>query len=103
MTGSNDQDEPIDESEQSEARRKKAELFALQEAEDWKWLMADARGRRIVWGLLDKAGVFRTSFTGDASQTLFNEGQRNVGLLVTARATDHASEQYMKMLNEAKS
>lgn len=59
----------------------KAQRRLAQEVEeqDLKWLMANKRGRRIVWRLLEEAGVFRISFNTNAMQMAFNEGTRNYG------------------------
>jgi len=75
------------------------ELAKRQEEADTKWLMSHAEGRRIVWGLLDVAGVFRTSMTAD-NWTFFNEGQRNVGLRLMARIQEHCPEMYTQMIKE---
>lgn len=72
------------------------------EVADLKWLMSDKRGRRFVHRLLAKAGVFRTSFDGTAESTFFREGERNVGLLFLADINDHAGEEYLLMLKEAR-
>lgn len=69
------------------------------EVDDLKWLMADARGRRFLWRLLDQTHVFRTSFTGD-SRTFFNEGERNIGLKHLASVNEHCPEHYLSMLKE---
>lgn len=71
------------------------------EAADFKWLMSDKRGRRIVWRLLEQTGVFRSSFTGN-SETFFREGARNVGLKVLADLHEHAPEAYVLLLEEHK-
>lgn len=81
--------------EQVEAEK----LRAMQEAADIEWLMGDARGRRIVWGLLSVSGVFRTSYTGD-NGTFFNEGKRNIGLVYMAKVNDVCPEKYGDMLME---
>lgn len=71
------------------------------EVEDFKWLMAHAQGRRFVWRLLELAGVFRTSFTGN-SETFFREGMRNMGLVVLAEVHELVPEAFVKMLKENK-
>ena len=78
-----------------EAARRTAEL----EVADFKWLMSDRRGRRIVWGLLDRTGVYRSSFTGN-SETFFREGERNIGLKYVALIHDHCPEKYALMASE---
>lgn len=87
-------------SEKAEADRKdKLGLTQRREADDIKWLMSDPRGRRIVWGLLELTGVFRSSFTGN-SETFFREGERNIGLKLFLRLQTHCPEQYIKMTKE---
>lgn len=71
------------------------------EANDIKWLMSSKQGRRIVWRLLDKAGVFRTSFTGN-SETFFKEGMRNLGLFLVAEVMEHSPDAFALMLAESK-
>ncbi len=88
---------------QERIAREKAErqqTSSLNERDDWRWMLSDARGRRIVRRLLDTCGVYRTSFTGN-SHTFFNEGQRNVGLVVIDKVHRHAPEQYTVMMQES--
>lgn len=77
-----------------------AERRRKQEIEDFKWLLAHKQGRRIAWRLLSKAGVFRTSMTGN-SQTFFNEGRRDMGLWVLAEINEVSPDSYVQMLKEA--
>jgi len=87
------------------ARRAAAEhqkLILQQQAEDdTRWLMADARGRRLVWQWLSDAGLFRSTYTGEALSAAFNEGQRNQGLKLHAQVMRHTPEQFIRMLAEA--
>lgn len=71
-------------------------------SEDLKWLMSSRRGRRIVWSLLERAGVWRLSFSTNAMQTAFNEGRRNEGLALTAAIHELCPERYVEMLQEQK-
>lgn len=77
--------------EQAEARRLAA----------FRAVMATPQGRRWIWWLLDRCGVFRTSFTGD-HVTYFNEGSRNVGLMVIADINAACPDFYLTMMTEAK-
>lgn len=79
----------------------KSRHLAAVAVEDFQWLMKDKRGRRIVWSLLERTGVFRSSFTGN-SETFFREGQRNVGLFLMAQIHEACPEQYAVMLQEQK-
>jgi len=80
-------------------RRHVAAIDRKAEAEDWSWLMASKRGRKIVRELLDHCGVARSSFTG-SSETFFREGQRAVGLYVMRQAWTHAPANCMEMLKD---
>lgn len=82
-----------------EAKREEDRQYRQRMAADWKWLIAQKRGRRLIWRLLSMTGMFRSSFTGN-SQTFFNEGARNIGLQVTAILTEHCPEDYAKMFVE---
>lgn len=72
--------------------------------EDVKWLVSSPRGRRLVWWLLEKAGVSRTSFNSAGKSELmwFSEGQRNMGLMLQAQVLEHAPNAYMTMIDEHK-
>lgn len=71
------------------------------EIDDFKFVMSDKRGRRFMWRLLDRAGVFRSSFTGN-SETFFREGMRNIGLMYVGELNEHCPERYLQMVNEHK-
>jgi hypothetical protein len=84
-----------------ERRERRTRIASDLEAEDFKWLMSDKRGRRIVHSWLTKAGVWRSSFTGN-SETFFREGQRNVGLMLLDQINSYCPERYATMLKEHK-
>jgi len=84
-------------------RKKTKERLAREtEQADYRWLMATAQGRRIVWRMLERAGVFRSSFSSDAMAMAFNEGNRNSGLALLATVNSLAPAEYIKMMQEAK-
>ncbi len=70
------------------------------EESDFKWLMGSKRGRRIVWRLLDRAGVFRLSFNTNSMTMAFNEGNRNEGLRIMAQIQTLCPELYPLMTKE---
>jgi len=72
------------------------------EEADVKWLMGSKRGRRIIWRLLDQAGVFRLSFNTNALTMAFSEGNRNYGLRLLAMVHTLCPELYPTMLKEQK-
>lgn len=80
-------------------REEKQRLISRQEVEDIKWVMSDKRGRRMMWGLLERAGLYRSSFTGN-SETFFREGARNIGLMYWELIQTHCSEKCGAMITE---
>lgn len=75
---------------------------ARQEDEDFRWLANTGKGRRILWRLLEDAGVFRTSFNTNALQMAANEGNRNYGLRVLTKLMTLAPDKFELMLKEHK-
>lgn len=73
---------------------------AKQYAEDLRYVMSTEQGRRFMWQTLSKAGLYRTSFTGN-SATYFNEGKRALGLELLADVQHHCPQHYIKMHDEA--
>jgi hypothetical protein len=72
------------------------------EESDLKWLVSTKRGRRIVWRLLEQAGVFRMSFNTNALQMAFSEGMRNYGNRTLAALQDVSPDSFVMMMKEAK-
>lgn len=70
------------------------------EESDIKWLMASKRGRRIIWRLLDQAGLFRLSFNTNAMTMAFAEGNKNAGLRILAQIHALCPELYSTMVKE---
>ena len=70
------------------------------EEADFKWLMGSKRGRRIAWRSLDRAGVFRLSFSTDPMTMAFNEGKRNEGLRTLTQIHTLCPELYPVMVKE---
>ena len=91
--------EPED-TETQEDRKARLENEVKGEIGDIVWLMSNKRGRRIVHRLLDQAGVYHQSYTGEALSTAFNEGRRSRGLKLIDMITAHCPEQYALLLRE---
>lgn len=95
--------DPLDIREQERTKADKALRERLQresEEADLKWLMSSKRGRRIVWRSLDRAGVFRLSFSTNAMQMAFAEGNRNDGLRTLSQIHSLCPELYPLMVKE---
>lgn len=82
---------------EAEARR---QFDAQTEVDDLKWLLSNKRGRRIAARILERAGVWRLSFSPNALTMAFNEGGRNVGLGLLAQITQHCPEKHIEILKE---
>lgn len=80
---------------------KRQQLAQKTEEDDFKWLMANRRGRAIIWRLLEQAGNFRISFNSNALQMAFNEGNRNSGLKILGMIHAVCPELYPTMVKEA--
>ncbi len=91
----------IDQQEDDKAEADKLlELAAQQRANDFKWMMGDKRGRRIVWRQLSEAGVFQQSFHPDALTMAFNEGRRSAGLRILDQVHTLCPDLYTTMMKE---
>ena len=90
------------EDDPQELDRESAELAEEQRLADMKWLMADPRGRRICWRLLDAAGIYRSMFHTEPHVMAFNEGHRNMGLRLLSELKEHP-DHYLRMIQEAQS
>lgn len=87
--------------EKTEADKKLRDKIHRENEElDLKWLMRSKRGRRIVWRLLDHAGVFRLSFNTNSMMMAFNEGNRNYGNRILAMIHSLCPELYPTMVKE---
>lgn len=65
-----------------------------------RWLMGDVRGRRFVWRLLEEAGIYRSSYLGDALAMAFREGERNRGLRLMDKLLQHCPKRLSEMQRE---
>ncbi|EAA5679598.1 hypothetical protein D6R12_09725 [Salmonella enterica subsp. enterica serovar Weltevreden] len=79
----------------------KQQLLAQRDIDDIKFVMGSEQGRRVIWSLLEKGQVFGTCFNVDPNITAFNEGQRNLALVLFQRVMAHCPDQYLKMAEEA--
>jgi hypothetical protein len=81
------------------AKKERQNRGENQRIEDLKWLMADKRGRRIMWWLLTITGVFLNPFTGN-SETFFKCGKQFIGQVLMADVNLHTPEKYETMVKE---
>lgn len=91
----------IDDEERKTELEARQQILAQRDIDDIKFVMDSEQGRRVVWGLLEKGQVFGTCFNVDPNITAFNEGQRNLALVLFQRVMAHCPDQYLKMAAEA--
>jgi len=91
-----DRDNP----ERRQAERERERQRAEEEIADVDWLMHQPEGRRFIYRLLEQAGVYRSTFSDNALQTAFAEGERNLGLRYLAMVQEHCLERFILMLEE---
>lgn len=82
-------------------RDERARLAAKADDDDLVWLMDSKRGRRIVWRSLERAGVFRISFSTNAMSMAFAEGLRNDGIRLLLQIHTLCPDAYPLMIKEA--
>lgn len=70
------------------------------EVADLKWLAGNVQGRRIVWRLLDRAGIYRSSFNHSGSLMAFAEGKRDMGLFLLAEVSEASPGGFLKLIAE---
>lgn len=91
----------IDDEERKAELEAKQQLLAQRDIDDIQFVMGSEQGRRVVWGLLEKGQVFGACFNVDPHITAFNEGQRNLALVLLQRVMAHCPDQYLTMAAEA--
>lgn len=96
--------DPVDLRGQAEEREMQKHLDdqkQRQQEDDIRWLMSFPSGRRIVWRLLDRAGIYRSTFHTSGSVMAHNEGKRDMGLFLLAELHAITPTAYLEMLTEA--
>ena len=90
----------LEDAEILQQREDAARLEQEQAAQDFKWLMADPRGRRLVWKQLEAARVFHPVYDPKPIPMAFNEGRRQHGLSLLERINTLCPHQYQVMVAE---
>ena len=85
----------IDDEERKAELDAKQQLLAQRDIDDIQFVMGSEQGRRVVWSLLEKGQVFGTCFNVEPHITAFNEGQRNLALVLFQRVMANCPDQKM--------
>lgn len=90
--------------ERAAAERKdsleRAKVERLQRADDMRAVMGSVEGRRFVWRLLNEAGLFSSSYTGEAISGAFSEGKRAFAVGLMADLQLESRDAYVRMVAE---
>lgn len=65
-------------------------------------VLKSREGRFVIWSLLERAGLYRTSLQVDPHQTYALEGRRNFGLELLEAVQSTDLERYLLMEREAR-
>jgi len=95
-----DNHEPYDEPKEVSPVIAKSRKAAASEEDDIIWMMNTKNGRRFIWRALEQCGVFRISFSTNALQMAFAEGNRNYGNNLLSMVTSVCPEMYSVMMKE---
>lgn len=71
-----------------------------QELDDVLAVMKMESGRAFMRRILGRARIYETSFAGQSNQTIFNEGMRNLGLIILSECEEASPELVLKMMSE---
>lgn len=91
-----------EEAQAIEEENERQRLRRAREVDDFRWVAAHPQGRRFLWRLLEGAGVFQQTYTGN-SETFFKEGRRSMGLFVLGEIMEIVPDTFVKMLKENES
>jgi hypothetical protein len=79
------------------AKKTARELCLEQEQADLAAVMATPEGQRVIWRILERSGIHRTSFDPNALKMAFFEGRRDTGLWLEAEIARHCQHRYLEM------
>ena len=79
---------------------KEAKLRDTQDAEVLQNIMSYEAGRAWMLTKLEACHIFSTTFAPNPTQTAFNEGARNIGLMLLNDIMKHCPDAYVLMMRE---
>lgn len=89
------------EAEEIKGEREAEEVKRVRARRDLKAVLKTVEGRAVLWQILCDTGLYRSSFSSDSHVMAFNEGQRNIGLMLIDRIVTADTEAYKLMQEEA--
>ena len=92
--------DPYVQSSSQAAEELRAKLARDRELDDLRWLVGHAQGRRLVWRLLEQAGIYRSSFSPNGQLFAHQEGRRSLGCWLLQEITEASPDAYPRLLLE---
>ena len=95
---------PTDVGDQRQVKDRKVQhkLRRQRQIEKLGQMLNDKDNRAFVWRILERCGVYHTSFTGNDAATNFNEGKRQIGLMILEELSEVDPGAISLMQQEAK-
>ena len=91
----------LDAEDRQQKEQEERERLQKQAQDDFRWVMSTPQGRRYIWRMLERTGIYRTTFRPN-SEMAFLEGVRSVGVTVLTDCHTLAFDETLKMMNEAR-
>lgn len=71
----------------------------VERADNYKLVFGSPQGRAVLYDLMEHCGMLRSSYTKDANEVLFREGERNVVLRIL-QILDQDVKQLLERIEE---
>ena len=88
-----------DQVEKAENKDKKKER---QRRQDLANILRTEGGRRFIWWLLGECGMYKSSFDKHSNTMSFNEGERNIGILLNDETFLASPQMSLQMMLDGK-
>lgn len=82
--------------------QQKEKLVFERKLNDLKFILSTEQGRRFIWDLLSRCGIFKESADASGSWTYYKEGRRSVGLSILTEVVEADPDSYLKMMKDSK-
>lgn len=89
--------------EQDEAFEAAMEARLRREQQDLESILCLPQGRRMVWVIIERSGVFGASYSPDTHAMAFTEGRRSVGLELMTFIQERLPNRWLEMIGETQS
>jgi len=80
----------------------KEKFLRQQELRDISFILSSDQGRRYIWRMLGVTKTEKQTYEGDVNWSIFNAGERNIGLIIKADILEADPMSFIKMMLEAK-